>query len=271
MSKLKQQFGDWALITGASSGIGEEFAKQIAAAGVNVVLVARRLERLKTLADTLESEYHVRTLIVEQDLAEEDSVRNIAEITADLDVRLIISNAGDGAMGGFLKQDVNKFSSAIKLNVLNPVKMAHHFLGKLYLAQKPGGLLFVSSGVSVAGAPYISDYSASKAYQSNLGQALHHELKPFGIHVTVLMPGPTKTEAYDREDIDFSKMPMPPMSATRVVKLGLRGLIKNKPVVVPGMMNKMMDFMARRVMSRKMASKMFGILMKGLIAPQYRY
>ena len=271
MNKLKQQFGDWALVTGASSGIGEEFAKQIAAAGMNIVLVARRLDRLKALAHTLATEYGVKALVVEQDLAVEDSVEKIAEKTADLDVRLIISNAGDGAMGGFLKQDVEKFSQAIKLNVLNPVKLAHHFLGKLHRAQQKGGLLFVSSGISVAGAPYVGDYSASKAYQANLGQALHHELKPSGIHVTVLMPGPTKTEAYHREDIDFNKMPMPPMTTKRVVKAALNGLEKNKPVVIPGVMNKVMDFMTRKFMSRKMASKMFGMLMKGLIAPQYRY
>ena len=199
-------------------------------------------------------------------------MQNIAKQTESIDVGLVISNAGDGAMGGFLKQDVDKFASAIKLNILNPVRLAHHFLNLMYDKKRKGGYLFVSSGVAAAGIPYIGDYAATKAYQLNLGQALHHELASSGINVTVLMPGPTKTEAYSgREDIDFSKMPMPPMHVSRVVKAALTGLSKNRPVVIPGGMNKFMDFIIRRIMTRKAASKMFGFLMKDLIAPKYRY
>ena len=271
MNTLKQTFGNWALITGASSGIGEEFSRQIAAAGMNVVLVARRRERLDNLATELTANHGVETIVIAQDLSNEDAVENITRKTDGFDIGLLISNAGDGAMGGFLKHKAGAFEQAIKLNLLTPVKMVHHFLQKMYVSKQKGGVVLVSSAVAVGGAPFLGDYSATKAYQLNLGQALHHELRSAGINVTVLMPGPTMTEAYQRDDIDFNKLPMPPMSVKRVVRTALNGVIKNKTVVIPGVMNNIMDFMTRHLMSRNMTSKMFGFMMKGLIAPKYRY
>ena len=271
MNKLKQTFGNWALVTGASSGIGEEFSRQIAASGMNVVLIARRRDKLDTLAIELSADHGVETIIIEQDLSKDNAVENITQKTRGFDIGLIISNAGDGAMGGFLKREASQFEQAIKLNLLTPVKLAHHFLQKMYASKQKGGLLLVSSAIAVGGAPYISDYSATKAYQLNMGQALHHELLSAGINVTVLMPGPTRTEAYQRDDIDFNKLPIPPMSVKRVVSTALKGITKNKPVVIPGVMNNIMDFMSRHLLSRNMTSKMFGLMMKGLIAPKYRY
>lgn len=131
-------------------------------------------------------------------------------------------------MGGFLKRKAQEFEQAMKLNLLTPVALTHHFLTKMQSGKSKGGLVFVSSAVAVAGAPYIGGYSATKAYQLHLVQALHHELKGTGTHVSVLMPGPTRTEAYDRDDIDFNKLPMPPMSVERVVRVALKGVIQNK-------------------------------------------
>lgn len=271
MKTLKQRFGEWAVITGASSGMGREFSRQIAASGMNVVLVARRRERLEKLATELSAEYGVEAMIVNQDLAAENATESIMQKTRGIDIGLFISNAGDGAMGGFLKHDARDFEQALKLNVLTPVKLIHHFLDKMYSEKRKGGLLFVSSAVAVSGAPYMGDYSATKAYQLNLGLALHHELLGKGINVTVLTPGPTKTEVYARDDIDFNKLPIPPMRVERVVRAALSGIAKNKPVVMPGAMNNLMDFLTRHLMSRNMASRMFGLLMKDLIAPQFRY
>jgi len=103
MSKLKQKFGNWALITGASSGIGEEFSRQIAAAGMNVILVARRAERLEEIASELSSKHGVETVVLPQDLTQDDCVEKIAEETAGVTVDLVILNAGDAAMGGIPK------------------------------------------------------------------------------------------------------------------------------------------------------------------------
>lgn len=271
MKNLKQMFGNWALVTGASSGIGKEFARQIAASGMNVVLVARRRARLEELATELSSNHSVEVMIIDQDLSEENAAELITHKTSGIDIGLVISNAGDGAMGGFLKHKAEEFGQAIKLNVLTPVKLIHSLLDRMHSNKNKGGLILVSSAVSVSGVPFIGDYSASKAYQLNLGQALHHELLGIGINVSVLMPGPTKTEVYTRDDIDFSKLPMPPMSTKRVVRSALKGVVKNQAVVIPGFINNLMDFLARRLMSRNMTSKMYGMLMKGLIAPKYRY
>ena len=271
MKNLKQKFGDWALITGASSGLGKEFSRQIAATGMNVVLVARRRARLEELATELSSAHGVEVMVIDQDLSQENAAGIVTQKTSSIDVGLVVSNAGDGAMGGFLKHKAEEFERAIKLNVLTPVKLIHGLLERMHSNKSKGGLILVSSAVSVSGAPFIGDYSASKAYQLNLGQALHHELRGNGINVSVLMPGPTKTEVYSRDDIDFNKLPIPPMSVKRVVRVALKGVIKNKQVVIPGVMNNVMDFMTRRLMSRKTASKMFGVMMKGLIAQKYRY
>jgi len=271
MSKLKQFFGNWALVTGASSGLGEEFTRQIAAAGMNVILVARRVERLEKIASEISLAHGVETMVLQQDLTQDDCAEKIAERTAGVTVGLVILNAGDAAMGGFLKRTAEDFTKSIKLNVLSTVQLAHHFLSKMYDKKQRGGLILMSAITGVGGIPYMAEYSAFKAYQTTLGQGLHFELKGANIHVSSLMPGATMTEAFERDDIDFNKAPLIPGSTAKVVRVALKGLIKNKQVIIPGVENKIMDFMMRKLMSRWMLSNMMGMMMKGAINPKYRY
>ncbi len=263
MNNFKQKYGPWALVTGASSGIGQEFARQLAAAGLNVAVVARRQNRLADLTAELESKHGVQTQTIPVDLTAPDYLDNIQSATADLQIGLLINNAGAGVPGAFLKQSVDDYTRVVQLNVTAPMQLAHAF-GARMIRQGRGGIIFVSSIAGYTGTPYMANYAATKSYLLNLGAALNVEFKPKGVDVLVVSPGPTRTEMMEMENTDFSNLPMSWMTAEAVAAAGLQALGK-KPTVIPGGMNKMMNFMATRVMPRQTALSMFGSMMsKGM-------
>lgn len=258
--KFKQKYGPWALITGASSGIGVEFARQLAARGLNVVIAARRKERLESLAREIKQKHGVKTRVIAIDLTEPDYLKRIQAETSDLDIGLLVNNAGAGVPGAFLKQSLQSRTNVVHLNVTAPMQLAYHF-GQKMVQRNCGGILLVSSISGYMGTPYMSNYAATKAYLLTLGEGLSVELKPHGIDVTVLVPGPTRTEMAEVEGTDMSKIPISWMDAGPVAAGALQALGK-KTVVVPGVMNKALAFMMTRLLPRKSASGMFGGMMK---------
>ena len=210
MKDLKSHYGPWALITGASSGIGEEFAHQLAAAGLDLILVARRQERLEALAEELGQAYGVATRTVRADLSSTTAVADIADATDDLEVGLLVSNAGSaGGVGSFLKGDDAIEADIVQLNAIAPMRLAYHF-GNRMRTRGRGGILFTSSTSAFQPTPYLANYAASKAYLLSLGEALNLELKDHSVDVTVLVPGATKTAVVKWfEGVDMSKVRMP--------------------------------------------------------------
>lgn len=249
MKKIKSKFGPWALITGSSSGIGEEFAQQLARSGLNLVLVARREGILERTAEKLSKTHGIKTRV----------------IAADLDIGLVVSNAGADSMGAPTKVDPAVRRSMYSLNTYPHLAFTRYFSERM-LKQKAGAIILVSSMAGMQGTAYGANYSASKAYILNLGEAVNRELRRTGVNLTVLVPGPTDTPAVGpRDDIDFSKTPVSPMKVRAVVRGALQAVLANKPVYVPGLMNKILAVMSRRAMSRGTASAMWSSLMKKAI------
>lgn len=263
MKMMLKKYGVWAIVTGASSGIGKGFAERLANEGFNLVLVSRRKNLLLELERNLLITYSIKTKIIVADLSADDFMEEITYIIEPLDIGLLISNAGDGVMGAFSKASADELAKMNKLNISAHTELGHYFVNHLLKRDRAGGLLFVSSTASLQGVPYGANYSASKAYILNLAEALNYELKQKNINVTALLPGPTSTPGFhDRDDVDLSQMPMKPMSVDAVVNEGLKALRKNKPSHIVGRANRMMSMIGKRLMSRKSNVNMWGGLMK---------
>ena len=252
----RERFGPWALITGASSGIGREFARQLAAAGLNTVLVARRLALLEEAGHAFAREFGVEYRAIGVDLSQEGFLKKLAEATDDLDIGLVVSNAGTGSPGALLSKDRAELASLLRLNSLAHLEIAHHFGTKL-VARGRGGLLFVGAMGSDRGIPYMANDAAAKAYVQSLAQGLHVELKPLGVHVTVLPVGPTETPVLAKLGLTPESMPMKPMKAEQCVWEGLKALQANRPMIIPGRLNRIMNAIIPASITRAMMAKMF--------------
>jgi uncharacterized protein len=251
------QFGPWSLVTGASSGIGKEFARQIAAAGINVVLVARREAMLAEVGRNIAKDFHVQHRVVALDLSDKAFLERLAHATKDLDIGLVVSNAGTGNPGEFLKLDLNLLQETLRLNTMAQLNIAHHFGRRLAERQK-GGLILVGAMGADIGLPFLANDGAAKAYVHSLGEALHHELKPFGVHVTVVPPGPTATPVLAKFGLDPKTIPMGPLSAEQCVFEGLKSLVENRSRIIPGRLNRVMNALVPAAIKRTMMAKMFG-------------
>ncbi|RJS90954.1 SDR family oxidoreductase [Salinisphaera sp. Q1T1-3] len=236
--KFAEKYGPWALVTGASSGIGEAFARGIAARGVNVVLVARRADRLTQLAAEIEADSGVRTHAITADLTGDDALQTICDELGTRRIGLLVNNAGAGQTGAFLDHDLDTELAAIDLNCRAPLMLAHHF-GRIMRAEGRGGIVMLASIAGILPAPMFANYSATKAWNRFFGEALHAELTHDGIDVVSLCPGLTQSEFFDKVDFNPSQWPAPLkattiMSAEEVAAAGLRGL-GHSSQVVPGL------------------------------------
>ncbi len=256
----KKRFGPWALVTGASSGIGKEFARQIAASGINIVLVARREDLLKEVGVEFSKRYGVEHRVVVLDVSREDFIRQLASATDDLDIGLVVSNAGTGNPGEFLKLDRQLLEETLRLNTMSHLDIAHYFGGKL-AERRRGGLILVGAMGAENGIPCMANDGGAKAYVHSLGEALHYEFKPLGVYVTVLAAGVTNTAVLEKFGLDPKTMPLKPMSVEQCVSEGLSGLLKNRSMVIPGRLNRIMNALVPASLARKIEADILG---KGL-------
>lgn len=224
------RYGPAALVTGASSGIGRSFAEALAARGFNLILAARRIDRLEVLAERLEDRFRVEVMPLEVDLAAPDAAQRMLEATATLDVGLVISNAGFGLKGAFDQDDPAVQAEMLMVNCHATTQLARGFVPRLK-ARGKGGLIMTSSVEGLIGCPYSAVYSATKAYVNALGEALWGELTPEGIEVLTLCPGATETEAAAKQGVDMSANPNV-QSPDEVATLTLDN-IANGPVFIP--------------------------------------
>jgi short-subunit dehydrogenase len=229
--RLADLQGHWALVTGASSGIGREFAAQLAQAGVNLVLVARREERLRALADTLRSQHAISTHVVAADLGAPGAVDALkAQLDgADIRVRLLCNSAGAGRWGRFEASAAADYERINALNTSALVSMCRAFFGDL---SSFGGsaIINVSSAAAYQPVPYMAMYAASKAFVQSFSQALHGEWKEHGILVQTLVPGPTESEFDDKAGAYESAVTQRD-TPLQVVRASLAGLARGLPVV----------------------------------------
>ena len=257
----RKRFGPWALITGASSGIGKEFARQIAASGIHVALVGRRESLLRTVGAECTQAFGVERRIIPLDLSEPDFLPVLADATRDLDIGLVVSNAGTGNPGKFLKLDRQLLQENLRLSTMAHLDIAHHF-GQKLTERRRGGIILAGAMGAENGVPYMANDGAAKAYVHSLGEALHYEFKPLGVYVTVLAAGFTNTAVLEKFGLDPKTMPMKPMSVEQCVSEVLSGLLKNRSRIVPGRLNRIMNALVPASLARKMEADLLG---KGLV------
>jgi len=226
-----------ALVTGASSGIGAEIARLLGEAGVPTVLVARRGDRLREIADRYDG-----FEVLEADLGTSQGQAMVAERIASHDqpIDLVVNNAGFGTSGVFHELDVDRLSDEVELNVKALTVLSHAALAAM-VPRGRGYLMNVSSVVSFQASPGLGVYAATKAYVTSLSEALHSEVKGSGVHVTALCPGLTKTEFQEHSNTTGLALQVPGLAWTsveQVASTGLRDVASNKTISVPGALYK---------------------------------
>ncbi len=226
-----------ALITGASSGIGETFAKELAARNTNLVLVARSQDKLNQLAQQLQEQFQVQTDVIVQDLTEPRAGKTVYEAIAQkgLTIDLLVNNAGFGDYGPFVERDLQKQLQMIHLNVTTLVELTHLFLPGMK-QRGSGGIINVASIAGYQPLPYMSIYAATKAFVLHFTEALWAENKDSGVNILVLCPGPTKSNFFEVADFpnSFAGGGTEYASTEEVVKDALKALEKNQSSVVTG-------------------------------------
>ncbi len=240
MNEMKTKEKSWVLVTGASSGFGEEFASQYARRGHSLVLVARRLDRLQKLAEGLRRQFNVEIIVEQVDLSDISAViqlhRRLRERGVEIDI--LINNAGHGLQGAFIDSKLDAALAMVQVDIASLTAVTHLFAQDMR-ARGRGKILLVASLLAFQGVVNFAVYSAAKAYVLRLGEALHREFKRDGITVTSLCPGMSDTgfaAAAKQKVTRGLKLLM--MQPARVVRAGIRALDAGRISVVPGLANK---------------------------------
>lgn len=232
-----------ALVTGASSGIGEQMARQLAAEGYALVLVARRRQRLQDLADELRAAHKTPSLILEADLSDRYQLNGLmSSVDTWLDetglrMSVLINNAGSGVWSAFEDQQLDTIQREIDLNVVSLTTLTHGFIHRLKASGDQGYILNVASLAGLLPVPEFAVYAATKSYVVQFSEILAHELRNVPISVTCSCPGGVLTEFLDQAGQDL-KSETGMMSAEDVARLSLKAMFDGKGVYVPGLINK---------------------------------
>lgn len=251
MHSFLGRYGPWAVVTGASSGIGQTFASKLAALGFQLVLVARDRGRLSKYADQLEDKYGIETRSVALDLSDPQSPFRLAEQTRDLKVGLLVNNAGGFEPGPFLERSPKSLTDLLNLNGLAPMLLSRLFAEQMGAHREESGIIFVSSTAGFQPIPMLADYAASKSHGLILAQGLYEELRENGIDVLALCPGNTKTPAMEAQpEFNPKKLPGPFLETEQVVDAAIRSLGR-RPAVTVGIFYKLMVFLNQKIFPRK--------------------
>ncbi len=260
---LRQRYGEWALVTGASSGIGAAFARALARDGVSCVLAARREDRLRSLADELEKRHQVATRVVTVDLAAREGAERLAEAVSDLEIAILVNNAGFGCAGRFEMQDRERMRAMVEVNCTAPTVLTSILLPGM-LTRGRGAVVIVGSIAGSQPLPLHALYSGTKAFANLFGEALWAELQGSGVDCLAVLPGTTETEF----QAVSGELPHDGESAEVVVAKSLDALGR-KPSLIPGVFNWLRGNAATRLLPRSLQALAARIVMSHRI-PQER-
>lgn len=239
---------EFALITGASSGIGYELCKIFAKNGYNLVLVSRTKAKLEAISEELEGEYGIRAKVTPKDLTASAAPSELYdEVVADgIEVAVLVNNAGFGLSGAFVELSADREVELLQLNITSLTLLCKLF-GSDMVKRRSGRILNVASTAAFQAGPLMSTYYASKAYVLLFSEGICNEFARYGVDVSVLCPGPTKTGFGDRAGISDKRLFSVPwvMNPAEVAEVGYNGLMGGKKVIIPGSMNKLLAFSSR--------------------------
>jgi short-subunit dehydrogenase len=236
-----------ALVTGASAGIGRELALLLARDGFDLILTARDETRLHALDDELKARWQTRAMVIPSDLSLTSGSRELAARVDDagLAVDILVNNAGMGAAGAFADLPLERHLALLQLNIVSLTELTHRFLPRM-LERGRGRILNVASTAAFQPGPYLATYYASKAYVLSLSEALAEETRESAVTITVLCPGPTRTEFFARAQMRESTLAKHTvMDAAAVADAGYRGMMRGDRIVVPGVANRATSVLVR--------------------------
>jgi short-subunit dehydrogenase len=258
-----QRYGNWAIVAGASEGLGAEYASALAARGLNLVLVARRAEPLQLFGSQLAETYKIRTKCLVLDLALPDAAEQIVQQTMDFDIGLLVYNAAYSAVGPLHDGSMDDHMQEIHTNIHAPFKLIY-LLSQHMLERGHGGILLMSSLSAFQGSAYISTYAATKAFNIVFAESLWEEWRERGVDVLVCIAGAVKTPNYltsqPTKTGGLGDMSMEPRD---VVAEALDALGK-QPYIIPGRTNRFASFVMRHLLPRNLAIKFMGRTLRSM-------
>lgn len=258
-NRLHKKYGDWILITGATSGIGNELAKALAQVGFNLVLTGRREVILEQIKSDLSANKSIEIKTIPGDLSKEEDVHQLIKECAKISIGTYILNAGYATSGDLISNELSDELNMFDLNARALLILSHAFGNNLKQHKRKGAIVLLSSMVAFQGVPNITNYAATKAYVQSLGEGLYHELKPLGIDVLNVAPGPVQTGFADRASMEMGNA----ASAEGIVS-EIISAIGRKKTVIPGFLAKFMVYNLR-LLPRPLKTKMVGSVMKNAV------
>ena len=260
-NRLQTKYGPWALVTGASSGIGREISTRLAEAGLTLIIHGRNEKKLSQLEKELRSGYGVEVKTEAADLSESTGIGQIIESARNLDIGLLVISAGFGTSGSFLNASLHEEANMLRVNCEALLSLTHHF-SQYFAHQRRGGIILLSSMVAFQGVPYSANYAATKAYVQSLAEALAIELKPFGVDVLAAAPGPVESGFGKRANMKMSTALTPAQVGIPILKA-----LGRKTTVLPGLLTKLLVYSLQTV-PRWGKVQIMKIVMRGMTSHQ---
>jgi uncharacterized protein len=254
ITAFRERYGPFALVAGASAGIGAAFAEELAARGLHLVLLARRAAMLEELSDRLRASHGVTVKIAAIDLGSSDLLAQVQEVTRDLEVGLLVYNAAISLIGPFFEQSIEEKLRVNDVNCRGPLILAD-LLGRAMIPRGRGGILLMSSLAGTQGTPFVSTYAATKAFNLVLAEGLWDELRGSGVDVLACRAGATRTPAYEQSKPASQEAPV--MEPGPVVVEALDALGRT-PSMVPGRLNRIASFVLGHALPRRVTIRIMG-------------
>lgn len=259
--RLIKNYGQWAVVTGATSGIGLELTTLLAESGFNLIINARNIDRLLDLQSELQNKHSIIIKVVAGDIGTDEGINAIINSANGLNIGLFIAAAGFGTSGRLIDSNIQDEVTLMRVNCEAVLRLSY-FFGKLFSTQKRGGIILLSSMVAFQGVPFSANYSASKAYVQSLAEALSIELKTFNVNVLAAAPGPVESGFGKRANMKMNMTLQPSDVGVPILKA-----LGRKNTVLPGSLTKFLMY-SLKILPRWGKVKVMGKVMSGFTKHQ---